>query len=178
MPAPDDLVCLGAIAGAWGIQGAVRLKSFCADPAAIATYGPLLTEDGRSFGVTLLRPLAGAFAARLTGIGSREAAEAMKGTRLHTRRGNLRHRATQVKGKTKNEQSQHRKDRHGRKNLLRAQFCGQILEHHYAHITKIRAQTLCLDGWFPAARPPRIFLIRFLVSRFPTRHFHSPVPCL
>ena len=89
MPAPDDLVCLGAIAGAWGVQGAVRLKSFCADPAAIATYGPLLTEDGRSFGVTLLKPLAGAFAARLTGIASRESAEAMKGTRLHTRRGNL-----------------------------------------------------------------------------------------
>lgn len=89
MPAPDDLVCLGAIAGAWGVQGAVRLKSFCADPAAIAGYGPLLTEDGRSFGVTLLKPLAGAFAARLTGIASREAAEALKGTRLHTRRGNL-----------------------------------------------------------------------------------------
>ena len=66
MPAPDDLVCLGAIAGAWGVQGAVRLKSFCADPAAIAGYGPLLTEDGRSFGVTLLKPLAGAFAARLS----------------------------------------------------------------------------------------------------------------
>jgi 16S rRNA processing protein RimM len=89
MAAPDELVCLGAIAGAWGVRGAVRLKSFCADPAAIATYGPLVTEDGRSFGVSMLKPLAGAFAANLTGIATREAAEALKGTRLYTPRASL-----------------------------------------------------------------------------------------
>ena len=84
-----DLVCLGALAGAWGVQGAVRLKSFCAVPEDIADYAPLLTEDGRSFGVTLLRPLSGAFAARLTGVGDREAAEALKGTRLYAPRDRL-----------------------------------------------------------------------------------------
>ena len=84
-----DLVCLGALAGAWGAQGAVRLKSFCAVPEDIADYAPLLTEDGRSFGVTLLRPLSGAFAARLTGVGDREAAEALKGTRLYAPRDRL-----------------------------------------------------------------------------------------
>lgn len=89
MAAPDDLVCLGAIAGAWGVQGAVRLKSFCADPAAIATYGPLVTEDGRSYTITVLRPLAGAFAARLSGVTTREAAEALKGLRLNARRDRL-----------------------------------------------------------------------------------------
>jgi 16S rRNA processing protein RimM len=89
MATPDELVCLGAIAGAWGVRGAVRLKSFCADPAAIATYGPLVTEDGRSFGVSMLKPLAGAFAANLTGIATREAAEALKGTRLYTPRARL-----------------------------------------------------------------------------------------
>ncbi len=82
----DDLVCLGALAGAWGVQGAVRLKSFCAVPEAIADFAPLVTEDGRSFGVTLIRPLQGAFAARLTGVTSREAAEALKGVRLHAPR--------------------------------------------------------------------------------------------
>jgi 16S rRNA processing protein RimM len=87
--ASDDLVCLGALAGAWGVQGAVRLKSFCAEPAAIAGYAPLLTEDGRSFGVTLLRPLSGAFAATLTGVATREAAEALKGTRLYVPRDRL-----------------------------------------------------------------------------------------
>jgi len=88
MAAPG-LVCLGAIAGAWGVQGAVRLKSFCAEPAAIAGYGPLVSEDGRSFRLTLLKPLAGAFAARLEGVGTREAAEALKGTRLYAPRDRL-----------------------------------------------------------------------------------------
>jgi 16S rRNA processing protein RimM len=86
---PGDLVCLGALAGAWGVQGAVRLKSFCAEPAAIAGYAPLLTEDGRSFEVTLIRPLTGAFAARLSGVATREQAQALKGTRLYAPRGRL-----------------------------------------------------------------------------------------
>jgi 16S rRNA processing protein RimM len=89
MAGPTDLVCLGAIAGAWGVDGAVRLKSFCAEPGSIAEYAPLLTEDGRSYGVTLLKPVAGAFAARLTGITTREAAEALRGTRLHAPRARL-----------------------------------------------------------------------------------------
>lgn len=58
-----DRVCVGAIAGAFGVQGEVRLKSFCAEPAAIADYGPLFTEDGsRSFKVKLTRPLSGGWA--------------------------------------------------------------------------------------------------------------------
>jgi 16S rRNA processing protein RimM len=87
--APDDLVCLGALAGAFGVKGEVRLKSFCAEPAAIADYAPLLTEDGRSFTLTLARPLKGAFAARLSGVATREQAEALKGTRLYAPRDRL-----------------------------------------------------------------------------------------
>ena len=85
----DALTCVGAIAGGFGVQGEVRLKSFCADPAAIADYGPLVTEDGRSFGVRLMRPIAGAFAARLSGVATREEAEALKGTRLYAQRDRL-----------------------------------------------------------------------------------------
>jgi 16S rRNA processing protein RimM len=55
----------------------------------MAGSAPLLTEDGRSFGVTLLRPLSGAFAATLTGVATREAAEALKGTRLYVPRDRL-----------------------------------------------------------------------------------------
>ena len=85
-----DLVCVGAIAGAFGVRGEVRLKSFCADPAAIASYGPLVTEDGaRSFEVTLGPPVSNGFAARLDGIASKEAAEALKGTRLYVARARL-----------------------------------------------------------------------------------------
>ena len=82
-----DRVCVGAIAGAFGVRGEVRLKSFCAEAADIAAYGALTTEDGkRSFTVTLTRPVPEGFAARLTGIASKEEADALRGTRLYAPR--------------------------------------------------------------------------------------------
>ena len=85
-----DRVCVGAIAGAFGVRGEVRLKSFCAEAADIAAYGPLTTEDGgRSFDVTLTRPVASGFAARLTGVMTKEAADGLRGQRLFAPRGAL-----------------------------------------------------------------------------------------
>ena len=85
-----ERVCVGAIGGAFGVQGEVRLKSFCAEPADIATYGPLTTEDGaRGFTVRLTRPVAGGLGARLSGIATREQAEALKGTTLWADRSRL-----------------------------------------------------------------------------------------
>ncbi|WP_068109533.1 ribosome maturation factor RimM [Tropicimonas marinistellae] len=76
-------VCVGAIAGAFGVQGEVRLKSFCAQPDDIAAYGPLYTEDGTgSFSVEITRPVKNGLAARLVGVASKEQADALKGTRL------------------------------------------------------------------------------------------------
>lgn len=89
MADPAGLTCVGAIAGGFGVQGEVRLKSFCADPAAIADYAPLTSEDGRSFGVRIVRAIPGAFAVRLTGVATREEAEALKGTRLYAPRDRL-----------------------------------------------------------------------------------------
>jgi 16S rRNA processing protein RimM len=89
MTDPAGLTCVGAIAGGFGVQGDVRLKSFCAEASAIASYGPLTTDDGRSFDVRLLRPIAGAFAARLSGVVTREEAEALKGVRLYVPRDRL-----------------------------------------------------------------------------------------
>lgn len=86
----DEMICVGAIGGAFGVAGEVRLKSFCAEPTDIAGYGPLATEDGaRSFTVTLTRPLKGALGARLTGISTKEQADALKGTRLYVPRARL-----------------------------------------------------------------------------------------
>ena len=83
----DDRVCVGAIAGAFGVRGEVRLKSFCAEPQDIATYGPLITENGaKTFDVTLVRPVKNGFAAKLSGVRSKEAADALKGTRLYADR--------------------------------------------------------------------------------------------
>ena len=85
-----DRVCVGAIAGAFGVHGEVRLKSFCADAQAIARYAPLFTEDGtRSFSVKLGKPIPNGFSARLGGITTRDQAEALRGTRLYADRDKL-----------------------------------------------------------------------------------------
>ncbi len=80
-------VCLGAIAGAFGVRGEVRLKSFCADPGAIGDYGPLTTEDGKSsFEISDLKSIKAGFSARLAGVRNRDEAEALRGTRLYAAR--------------------------------------------------------------------------------------------
>jgi len=85
-----DMVCVGAVAGAYGVRGEVRLKSFCADPEAIADYAPLCTEDGaHSFTVRLTGQTKGGFTARLGGVGTKEAADALRGTRLFAPRDRL-----------------------------------------------------------------------------------------
>lgn len=85
-----DLICIGSIAGSYGVQGEVRLKSFCAEPADIASYGALTTEDGtRSFAVTLTRPVTGGYGARLTGVATKEQADALRGTALFVDRAKL-----------------------------------------------------------------------------------------
>jgi 16S rRNA processing protein RimM len=79
----QDRICVGAIAGAFGVRGEVRLKSFCAEPSDIATYGPLTTEDGkRSFTLKLTRPVTGGLGANISGVVTREDAEALKGVTL------------------------------------------------------------------------------------------------
>lgn len=83
-------VCVGAVAGAFGVRGEVRLKSFCADPEAIAEYSPLSDESGaRSFSITLTRAIKNGFAARLGGIETKEEADAIKGLRLYAPRDRL-----------------------------------------------------------------------------------------
>ena len=86
----EERICVGAIAGAFGVQGEVRLKSFCAEPTAIAEYGLLYTEDGsRSFKVRLTRPLSGGLGARLSGVATKEEADALKGTNLYADKSRL-----------------------------------------------------------------------------------------
>ena len=85
-----DRICVGAFAGSFGVSGEVRLKSFCAEPEAIADYGPLFTEDGKqSFTVKLTRPVAGGLGARVTGIATKEQADALKGVSLFVDRSAL-----------------------------------------------------------------------------------------
>ncbi|HEX9857138.1 MAG TPA: ribosome maturation factor RimM, partial [Paracoccaceae bacterium] len=63
---------------------------FCSDPEALASYGPLYTEDGsRKFTVKLTRPVAGGLGARLSGVATKEEADALRGTSLYVDREKL-----------------------------------------------------------------------------------------
>jgi 16S rRNA processing protein RimM len=55
----------------------------------VGGYGPLTAEDGRAFDVTVGRPVRGGFAARLSGVSTKEAADALKGVRLYVPRQRL-----------------------------------------------------------------------------------------
>jgi len=86
----SDRICVGAVSGAFGVRGEVRLKSFCAQPEAIAAYAPLFTEDGsRSFTVRITRAIPGGLAARLSGVTTKEEADALRGTSLFADRDRL-----------------------------------------------------------------------------------------
>jgi 16S rRNA processing protein RimM len=85
-----DRICIGAISGAFGVTGEVRLKSFCTVPEDIASYGPLWSEDGsRQFRITLTRPVAGGLGARIAGVADKDAADALRGTSLFIDRAKL-----------------------------------------------------------------------------------------
>ena len=83
-------ICVGAIAGAFGVRGEAKIKCFTDNPRAIGDYGPLATEDGkRQFTLKLTRQIKGGYAAHLSGVETREDAEALKGTRLYADRSAL-----------------------------------------------------------------------------------------
>lgn len=92
--APDpSLVLLGEFGRAQGLKGEVRVKSYTADPLAIAGYGPLIAADGRRFEILDARPAPGGSAdmlvARVRGVGDRTAAESLNRIALHVPRGKL-----------------------------------------------------------------------------------------
>lgn len=85
-----ERVCVGAIAGAFGVKGEVRLKSFCAEPEAIADYAPLWSEDGtRKFHPTIIQAIKNGLSARLDGVTTKEQADALRGIRLYAERSAL-----------------------------------------------------------------------------------------
>ncbi len=86
-----DRICIGAVAGAFGVRGELRLKSFTATPEDIAIYGPVTSEDGsQSFTITLTgQTTKGALIARLSGVATKEQADALRGLRLFVDRDRL-----------------------------------------------------------------------------------------
>ena len=88
--AASKRVCVGAVAGAHGVRGAVRIKSFTATPEDVARYGPLEDESGqRRLSLRLIGSGKGVLIGHLSGIIDRNQAEALRGLRLYLPRAAL-----------------------------------------------------------------------------------------
>ncbi len=86
----QDRVLLGVVAAPHGVRGLVRIRSFTEDPMAVAGYGLLADETGKKrFKVEALSASRGAVLARIEGVEDRNAAEAMRGTKLYVERSAL-----------------------------------------------------------------------------------------
>jgi 16S rRNA processing protein RimM len=83
-------VCVARIGAAHGVRGEVKLWSFTEDPAAVAGYGPLESEDGKQrFEIEAMRSAKDHFVARIAGVADRDAAERLRNTDLYIPRDRL-----------------------------------------------------------------------------------------
>jgi len=83
-------ICVGQIMGAHGVRGQAKLASFTDNVEDIANYGALSDEAGkRSFTVKLGAWNKSHFICHLSGVETREQAEALKGTKLYVPRSRL-----------------------------------------------------------------------------------------
>ena len=86
----DRKVCLGVIAGPHGVNGLLRVKSYTADPADVAAYGPVTDAAGaRRFRIELTGTARDMLLARIEGVTDRTAAEALRGVELYVERDRL-----------------------------------------------------------------------------------------
>jgi 16S rRNA processing protein RimM len=86
----EQRVLMGVIAGAHGVRGLLRVKSFAAAADSLTAYGPLEDERGeRGFALEPVGAAKGVLIMRLDGVADRDAAEALKGTRLYLPRAAL-----------------------------------------------------------------------------------------
>lgn len=90
--AAEPRVCLGVVGAPHGVRGAVRIKSFTAEPAAIAGYGALEDEAGeKRFTLRIVGTAKGdgMVIAMLSGVADRDRAETLRGLRLYAPRAAL-----------------------------------------------------------------------------------------
>ena len=82
---------MGVFGAPQGVRGEIRVKSLTGEPSAIGAYGPLSNSSRtRSFAFESLRWLKDdMLVARVTGISTRDAAEAVKGVEIFARRDQL-----------------------------------------------------------------------------------------
>ncbi len=85
-----ERVCLAAVAGAHGVRGLVKLKTFTTFPEDVASYGALTDQDGlKHYDITLKGQVKDTLLAQIAGVADRDAAQALRGTRLYVERSAL-----------------------------------------------------------------------------------------
>lgn len=85
-----ERVLLGQITAAHGVRGHVLIRTHTDAPEDIASYGPLWDESGeRQLEVAVIRVTPKGAIARVSGVADRNAAEALRGTRLFIERERL-----------------------------------------------------------------------------------------
>jgi 16S rRNA processing protein RimM len=83
----SERLCVGVVIGAHGVKGALRIKSFTADPLDLTRYGPLETAGGERWRLKGAKAGAkGVVTAQVDAILDRDAAEARKGVKLFVER--------------------------------------------------------------------------------------------
>ncbi|HRI17028.1 MAG TPA: ribosome maturation factor RimM [Burkholderiaceae bacterium] len=94
---PQDAVEVGAVVGAWGIRGALKIKTHAADPQALLTSRHWFLERAAGapgdraavrlrFEVIDVRMQAEGVVAQVRGVTDRDGAEALRGARIHLSR--------------------------------------------------------------------------------------------
>lgn len=86
MSSDDSKICLGVIVGARGLKGDVRIKSFTSNPADVAAYGPVVTDEGAALTLKVTGEAKGVVIGRIKGVEDRTAVEALKGQNLYVAR--------------------------------------------------------------------------------------------
>lgn len=80
-------VLVGAVAGAFGVRGEVKVKSFTDQPEDVFDYAPFCDEAGRVIlTVQSWRHIKDGFAAYVVEVTNRDEAQALKSTKLYARR--------------------------------------------------------------------------------------------
>ncbi len=77
-------ICVGQFAGAHGVRGLVKLRSFTAEPTSIFEYAPLSDETGkRVFKITRKSTANDIFIATVEGITNKEDADDLRGDKIY-----------------------------------------------------------------------------------------------
>ncbi|MCZ4282401.1 ribosome maturation factor RimM [Kiloniella laminariae] len=82
----DNWICVGVIAGAHGVRGQVKIKSYTENPVDVASYGPVSDDLGNSFDIKITGQAKGTVLTQLKGVTDRDRAQEMRGTKLYVNR--------------------------------------------------------------------------------------------